>query len=96
MATFTQGLLLALIVWELLAIYQTAAHTRAETTLSFCYFKHTLMSLRPMGTIPPADLPDNLKTHQAREGEEAEYSSVSGEEETDPLCPAHYSATLDR
>ena len=54
-ATFAQGLLLALIVWELLATYQT-----------LCYSKNTLMSLRPIGAIPPADLPDDLKTQPTR------------------------------
>ncbi|KAK0133035.1 hypothetical protein N1851_031594 [Merluccius polli] len=68
MANFAQGVLLALIVWELLTTYQTAAQTREETkpAPSLCYSKHALMSLRPTGLIPPADLPDDLKIQPAR------------------------------
>lgn len=63
MALFAQGLLLALIVWELLRTCQTFPHVEGGRPL--IYSRETLLSLRYTGTTsPPADvfnLPETFK-----------------------------------
>lgn len=43
---------------------QTTSH--AETKLPPCYFKDALLSLRRMGAIPPAHLPEDVKLQPTR------------------------------
>lgn len=92
MVTFVQGLLLALIVWELLASCQKAARRQSchcVTPKTHCC--PSIVWEEPHWLICPM-----MWKYNQLEAEEGEYGSVSGEEETDHHCKACYSATSDR
>ena len=63
MATFAQGLLLALFIWKLLITCQT--YPRTEAKLPLCYTRDALLSLRSTGTTPPVDLPEVVRAQPA-------------------------------
>ncbi len=64
MATFAQGLLLALFIWNLVSTCQT--YPRTEAKLPLCYTRDALLSLRSTGTTPPVDLPKVVRAQPAR------------------------------
>lgn len=94
MALFAQGLLLALIVWQLLRMCETFPHL--EGGLPLIYARDTLLSLCYTGTTsPPADL-FNLSKHlkswhlgenYGREADVGGPDSVSAGEAIDLRCP---------